>query len=177
MQLKTKNNQREVNEFLRKMEKFRKGNELDLSSGEDLGIAVMNLVGLEEYFFFTAAKTGKKKYYDLLSKVREVRKQLLKKIVRDVEGEIWCISKHLLAASMRLVKVGTKYYKQGKKKEARDFFSKAYGLNSLFWSMNLKGAKASGVKKNSKKRDSKRKDDLTERLDTLVSDLINCCDE
>jgi len=33
---------------------------MDLSSDQDLTIAIMNLVGIEEHFFFTAEKTGKK---------------------------------------------------------------------------------------------------------------------
>ena len=31
-----------------------------------------------------------------------MRKLLLKEIIKDYEGENWCISKHLLAAAMRL---------------------------------------------------------------------------
>lgn len=61
-----------------------------------------------------------------------MRKELLKKIIKEYEGETWCISKHLLAASMRLIEVRTKYFSQGKKKEAEDLFSKAYDLYSLF---------------------------------------------
>ena len=52
-------------EFVKKIESLKKDHKLDLSSGEDLSIAVMNLVSLEEHFFFTGAKTGKDNYYDL----------------------------------------------------------------------------------------------------------------
>lgn len=169
-----------ITEFLKKIEKLKKEHKLDLSSGEDLSIAIMNLVSLEEHFFFTGAKTGKGKYFDFLSKVREVRKELLKKIVKDTEGECWCISKHLLAASMRLIEVGTKYYSQGKKKEARDLFSKAYDLYSLFWGINLKLVNIGKVKKIDEKKlnvHDKKKDKLTKRLNKLVQDLIDCCEE
>jgi hypothetical protein len=37
-----------------------------------------------------------------------MRKELLAKIIKEYEGENWCISKHLLASSMRLMEVGTK---------------------------------------------------------------------
>jgi hypothetical protein len=52
-----------------------------------------------------------------LNQTRQIRKELLAKLVKDVEpgSELWCISKHLLAASMRLIEVGTKYYQEGKK--------------------------------------------------------------
>lgn len=179
MQLKI-NNRQKVTKFLKRIEKFKKEHKLDLSSGEDLSIAIMNLVSLEEHFFFTGAKTGKKNYYDLLSKVREIRKQLLKEIVKDAEGEVWCISKHLLAASMRLIEVGTKYHAQGKKKEARNLFSKAYDLYSLFWGINLKVVDIGKVKKvdeNKINKDDKKRGNLTKRLNKLVQDLIDCCDE
>jgi len=135
---------------------------------------------LEEHFFFTGAKTGKEKYYDLLSKVREIRKELLKKIVKDTEGEVWCISKHLLAASMRLIEVGTKELTKDNKKEAENLFSKAYDLYSLFWGINLKLVDIGQVKKisdNKINKDDKNKDDLTKRLNKLVQDLVDCCEE
>jgi len=172
--------QEKIRQFVEKIEKLKKEHKLDLSSDEDLSIAIMNLVSLEEHFFFTGAKTGKEKYYDLLGKVREIRKELLKKIVKDAEGEVWCISKHLLAASMRLIEVGTKELTKGNKKEAEDLFSKAYDLYSLFWGINLQVIDIGQVKKiddNQINKDDENKDDLTKRLNKLVQDLIDCCEE
>jgi len=172
--------QEKIKQFVKKIGKLKKEHKLDLSSDEDLSIAVMNLVSLEEHFFFTGAKTGKEKYYDLLSKVREIRKELLKKIVKDTEGEVWCISKHLLAASMRLIEVGTKELTKNNKKEAENLFSKAYDLYSLFWGINLQVIDIGQVKKiddNQINKDDENKDDLTKRLNKLVQDLIDCCEE
>ena len=172
--------QEKIKQFVEKIGKLKKEHKLDLSSDEDLSIAVMNLVSLEEHFFFTGAKTGKEKYYDLLGKVREIRKELLKKIVKDAEGEVWCISKHLLAASMRLIEVGTKELTKNNKKEAENLFSKAYDLYSLFWGINLKLVDIGQVKKisdNKINKDDKNKDDLTKRLNKLVQDLVDCCEE
>lgn len=173
-------NSEKINKLLEKVEKLKKEHKLDLSSGEDLSIAVMNLVSLEEHFFFTGAKTGKGKYYDWLSKVREVRKELLKKIVKDTEGEQWCISKHLLAASMRLIEVGTKYHSQGKKKEAKDLFAKAYDLYSLFWGINLKVIEVGEVKKIDGKQlniHDDKEEEVMKKLNNLVQKLIDCCEE
>ncbi len=107
----------------------------------------MNLISIEEHFFFTGVKTGKGEYFDLLNKTREIRKELLKKVVKETEGENYCIQKHLLAASMRLIEVGIKSYSEGKKQEAEDLFSKAYDLWSLFWGINLKLIDIGQVKK------------------------------
>jgi len=175
-----KSKQKKINNWLVKIEKLKKEHKLDLSSGEDLSIAIMNLVSLEEHFFFTGAKTKKDKYYDLLARVREIRKSLLKRIIKDKEGEIWCISKHLLAASMRLIEVGTKYYNKGDKKAAQDMFSKAYDLYSLFWGINLKLVNIGKVKQiddNKLNIHNGSKNDLTKKLNDLVQKLIDCCDE
>lgn len=174
------NKNQDVNKFLEKIEKFKKEHRLDLSSDEDLSIAIMNLVSLEEHFFFTAGKTGKSKYYDLLSQVREIRKELLKKIVKKTEGETWCISKHLLAASMRLVEVGTKHYRQDKKQEAEKLFAKAYDLYSLFWGINLDLVDIGEVKKIDDDKlnvHDTKKGGLLEKLGEVVKKVLDCCKE
>ena len=124
--------------LVEKVHQAAKDNKLDLSKDEDLSIAIMNLVGIEEHLFFTAEKTNKDVYFKILEEVREMRKGLMKKIVKDFEGEVWCISKHLLSASMRLMEVGTKHLHKGEEKEAKEMFDKAFNLYSLFWALNLK---------------------------------------
>jgi len=172
--------QEELNELLERAERIKKDHKLDLSSDEDLSIAIMNLVSLEEHFFFTGSKTGKENYYDLLSKTREMRKELLGKIVKNPEGEIWCISKHLLAASMRLLEVGSKYYASERKEEGEEMFKKAYELYSLFWGINLKLIDLGEVKKIDDDKlnikDTEKKS-LFAKLGDLVKKLVDCCKE
>jgi len=172
---------KKIEELLKKVAESKKG-KLDLSSDEDLSIAIMNLISIEEHFFFTGAKTGKSEYFDLLNQTREIRKELLKKIVKDVEpgSEVWCISKHLLAASMRLMEVGTKYLSEGKRKEAEELFSKAYDLWSLFWGINLKLIDIGQVKKvdeNQLDVHDKKKSGFLGKLGELIKKIIDCCIE
>lgn len=172
--------QEKINQLLEKAEKLKKGRRLDLSSDEDLSIAVMNLVSLEEHFFFTGAKTGKPEYYDLLNTVRQMRKELLGKIIKEYEGEIWCVSKHLLAACMRLIEVGTKKLGKNNKREAEDLFSKAYDLYSLFWGINLKLINIGDVKKIDDKQLNVHDEDkkgLLGKLGEIVKKIIDCCKE
>ena len=129
---------KEVSNFLEKVKNFVKEGGLDLSSDEDLSIGIMNLISIEEHLFFTANKTNKDKYYVLLNEIREIRKTLLKEIIKDYEGEIWCISKHLLAASMRLMEVGTKALTKGEDEKAKGLFEQSYRLYMIFWEINLK---------------------------------------
>jgi hypothetical protein len=169
-----------LNEFIEKVDSMKKQEKMDLSSDQDLSIAIMNLVSIEEHFFFTGAKLGKPEYYDLIAEVREMRKELLKKIIKEYEGEVWCISKHLLAASMRLMEVGTKQLGQGNKEAAYDLFGKAYNLYSLFWGVNMKLVDAKDIKKIDdgamNKHDTEKKGFLG-KLGALVKKAIDCCIE
>ena len=172
---------KKINDFITKVNESKKDNKLDLSSDEDLSIAIMNLVSIEEHFFFTAQKTGKKKeYFDLLREVREMRKDLLKRIIKEYEGEVWCISKHLLASSMRLMEVGTKMLGRGKNKEAEEMFDKAYNLYSLFWGLNLKVIDTNNIAKieNGKlnNTDSDKKG-VFAKVKEIVKKAIDCCIE
>jgi hypothetical protein len=171
--------QQKIDEFIKKVNESKQG-KLDLSSDEDLSIAIMNLISIEEHFFFTGAKTEKSEYFDLLAQAREMRKELLKKIIKEYEGEVWCISKHLLAASMRLMEVGTKYLGQGQKQEAEDLFKKAYDLYSLFWGLNLKLLNVGDIKKVDEEQldvhDNEKKG-FFGKLGDVVKKAINCCIE
>lgn len=172
--------QREIEKLLEKVEKVKKDKTVDLSSDEDLSLAVMNLVSLEEHFFFSGAKTEKPEYYNLLDQIRKLRKDLMKKLIKTTEGETWCLSKHLLAASMRLLEVGTKYYSQGKKKEAEDLFAKAYEIYSLFWGVNLKIVNIAQLKKinaNQLNAHDQEKTSLFKKLGEIVKKIIDCCKE
>ena len=97
-----------VKEFVEQYDAMKKVNPKDLSSDQDLTIAIMNLISIEEHLIFSGAKTGKTHFFDLIEQIREMRKNLMQKIIPSYEGEVWCISKHLLASAMRLMEVGTK---------------------------------------------------------------------
>lgn len=125
-----------VQALVTKYRELQLAGEVDLSSDEDLTVAIMNLLGIEEHLFFTGAKTKKSEYYDLIDEVREVRKVLLKKLIPQYEGEVWCVSKHLLAASYRLMETGTKQLHNGNKQEAYELFEQGYKLYLLFWKIN-----------------------------------------
>ncbi len=126
-----------VKEFVEKIDSSKKVNPKDLSSDQDLTIAIMNLISIEEHLVFSGAKTGKNSFYDLIQNIREMRKNLMQKIIPSYEGEVWCISKHLLASSMRLMEVGTKQQSLNHPEEAYKLFNQAYELYCLFWGLNM----------------------------------------
>ena len=176
MQIKT------YKDLVEKVSKFKIDQNLDLSSGEDLSIGIMNLISIEEHLFYTSQKTKNPKYLVLLNEVRLMRTGLMKEIIKDYEGEVWCISKHLLAASMRLMEVGTKELKNGNKKKAWNLFEKSYNLYTLFWGLNL--SKNSNIKSDSKKLNfidekgrEKGSTSVFSKLATVVQKAIDCCKE
>jgi len=170
--------------LINKVDKVIKEKKLDLSSGEDLSIGIMNLISIEEHLFFSAQKTGKSSYFELLKEIRSMRTDLMKEIVKDYEGEVWCISKHLLAASMRLMEVGTKELKKGNKAKATKMFENSYKLYSLFWGLNTKMINLGEVKRDVKdvymvdeKAKKFEKVSVFSKLNDFVQKALDCCRE
>lgn len=175
-----------VRRFIEKVKKMEKGERLDLSSGEDLSIGIMNLISTEEHLFFSGNKTGDVKYFDLLDEVRKMRVSLLKEIIKEYNGEVWCISKHLLAASMRVMEVGTKALKSGEKEKAYDYFKKSYHLYNLFWGLNLGVVKTSELSKgkaftNKDETPLEYKDEkgnsFLGKMSSMIGKVLDCCKE
>lgn len=144
--LNSESRSKEVKEFVERIDATKKKNPKDLSSDQDLTIALMNLISIEEHLVFSGAKTGKTAFYDMVKDIREMRKNLMMKVIPSYEGEVWCISKHLLATSMRLMEVGTKQQSMGRNEEAYALFNQAYDLYCLFWGLNMGMIDTSGMK-------------------------------
>ena len=157
-----------LDKFLKKIDSLKENAGVDLSTAEDLSMAVMNLISLEEHFFFTGVKTGKDEYFDTILEIREMRKDLLAKLMPKNEGETWCISKHLLSTTMRLIEVGNKLNSEDKKDKAKDMFEKAYQVYSIFWALKLELISGEKIKQTAKN---------SSQLEDLVTKLANCCDE
>jgi len=170
--------------LIKKVEKIEAEKKLDLSSGEDLSVGIMNLIGIEEHLFFSYNKTNNKQYLDLLDEIRRMRINLMKELIKDYEGEVYCISKHLLAASMRLMEVGTKELKKGDKEKAKQMFGNSYKLYSLFWGLNTKIVNLKEVKRDIKdvylvdeKAKKFEKVSIFSKLNYFVQKALDCCRE
>jgi len=167
-------------QIIKKVQELKASGHLDLSTEEDLSLAIMNLISLEEHFYFTGEKTGKSDYFDFLGQVREMRKSLLGRMMDKNEGETWCIAKHLLAATMRLIEVGTKLQQDGKMREAQQSFDYAYQLYTTFWALRLKLIDLTSVKKISPDQlnvhDANSSPQQWTKEDILAK-LVDCCDE
>lgn len=167
---------KDIQKFIDKAKNLEKGHQMDLSSGEDLSVAIMNLIGIEEHMFFTSQKLGDTKYIEVLNTAREMRKELMKKIVKEGQGEVWCTSKHLLSASMRLMEVGTKYITKGDTKEANEYFKKSFDLYNLFWALNL-GMVESDPQKTKFEDKPIAKKDFLGSISSTIGKILDCCRE
>ena len=170
--------------LIKKVEKIEAEKKLDLSSGEDLSVGIMNLIGIEEHLFFSYNKTKNKQYIDLLDEIRRMRIELMKELIKDYEGEVYCISKHLLAASMRLMEVGTKELKKKNKEKAEKMFENSYKLYSLFWGLNIKMVNLKEVKRDinnvylvDEKAEKFEKVSIFSKLNDFIQKALNCCRE
>ncbi len=183
-------NQKDFSQIIQKIQELKSGkNPLDLSSKEDLAIGIMNLISIEEHVFFTYNKTGDKKYLDILNQTREARKNLLKEIVKDSQGEVWCISKHLLAASMRLMEVGTKKLSEGDKNKAQELFDKSYTFWNIFWGLNLGLINVKDIKNKDEdpqeaesvtlqtENKKEKKFNVFSKLGEMIQQVLDCCKE
>lgn len=157
-----------IDEFLVKIESLKEKAGVDLSTTEDLSLAVMNLISLEEHFFFTGVKLNKEEYFETSNEIRNLRKELLKELMPNHEGETWCISKHLLSSTMRLIEVGNKLSSEDKKDEAKIMFERAYKVYSIFWALKLKLIDGQLIKDTAK---------TSSNLEDLVGKLADCCNE
>ncbi len=157
-----------IDEFLIKIESLKENAGVDLSTTEDLSLAVMNLISLEEHFFFTGVKLNKDEYFETSNEIRNLRKELLKELMPNHEGETWCISKHLLSSTMRLIEVGNKLSSENKKDEAKIMFERAYKVYSIFWALKLKLIDGQLIKDTAK---------TSSNLEDLVGKLADCCNE
>ena len=181
-----------VKEFVERVDASKKLNPKDLSSDQDLTIAIMNLISIEEHLMFSGAKTGKNSFFDMIRDIREMRKNLMLKIIPAYEGEVWCISKHLLATSMRLMEVGTKQQSMNNTDEAYKLFNQAYDLYCLFWGLNMNlidtkdvkwiGDNPENIKQISEQVEGKKAVDDEpktgfQKMKAFIKNAVNCCIE
>jgi len=148
------------------------------NTDEDLSIAIMNLITLEEHLYFTGARTDSPEYYKLVDEVRKNRQELLDELLGETEGEVYCAVKHLLAASVRLFEVGEKFQSIDKEEKAEKYFEKAFDIYSLVWGL------VSGrleIPEDEETKDPKEVESenhtITERLKNLSDKILNCCDD
>ena len=161
-----------VKNFIQAIQRVKEKKSLDLDAWEDLSIGLMNLVSLEEHAYFSYIKTHQEHFLTLLETVREMRKKLLRLIVKDDDGsEKWCMSKHFLASSMRLFEVGNRMLHEGKRNEADAFYKDSAELYAMFWKLNAREITPE------KKMTIDLKSGEKKSIFSSIKKLLECCKE
>ena len=104
----------------------------DVAIDHELGFVVMNLIAIEEHLACTIGKTKNDAYLELYNQVRALRSKRMGELVNNREGESWCVAKHLLASSMRLMETGIKYGALGESDKAVSLFVDAMDAFQVF---------------------------------------------
>lgn len=112
-----------ITKSVEKLDAAHKVNPLDLSSDQDLTIALMNLVAIEDGFSAPS---------ELIGFVHDVRQDLMARIVRE-SGVVWDMSWRLLVMSAQLMEQGNKLSGQ----DAYQCFNRSYELYSMFLGINM----------------------------------------
>ncbi len=181
-------------------------NPSDLSRDADLAVGLMNIISLEEHLSFSIAKTGDPKYAQILETIRPIRRNLQKKLIGSPPAEEWCMSKHLLAASMRLFEVGTKELDNNRPEQAGEYMTLGYELYSLFFGLKtgvigldqIKAEKQTKTPNDSDDSKFKKPEEVpstkpggietqkhstapkpvfTQKISAFITEIVNCCKE
>ncbi|MBR2412183.1 MAG: hypothetical protein IKB10_00750 [Alphaproteobacteria bacterium] len=119
-----------MKQMVERADMAKKVNPLDLSSDQDLTVALMNLIVLEDL---------SANYPELYSMVHDMRVELMSRVVHGAD-DVRYASKYLLGDAMRLIDGGNKSGNY-------DSYDRAYELYSLFWGLNMGLIDMRGVKK------------------------------
>ena len=119
-----------MKQMVERADMAKKVNPLDLSSDQDLTVALMNLISLEDL---------SANYPELYSMVHDMRVELMSRVVHGAD-DVRYVSTHLLGDAMRLIDGGNKTGNY-------DYYDRAYELYSLFWGLNMGLINMRGVKK------------------------------
>lgn len=118
-------NKRLLRDTVAKLDTNKKVNPRDLSSDQDLTIALMNMIAVEELCPDT----------NIGNMVADLRAKMMQHVVRN--NRFMLISHELLAKSMQLMTDGINALKNENTKQAYELFDKSYEFYVLFWGVNM----------------------------------------
>ena len=111
----------------------------DVGIISDMLQALMNTASIEHHAIMSYFKSKDKKFLELRDIARNVRRRWLDRIVKEEsaeDSENWCISKHILLASMAYLEIGDRYYSMKKLKEAQEAYEDGRILMGLLLTLN-----------------------------------------
>ena len=123
----------DIKSVIERADAAKKVNPLDLSSDQDLTIAVMNLIAVSD---MCGGELGES--------ISEMRDGLLRRIVAVEKNMVLSIG--LLGATMRLMESGNRAADSGDMAVAYRMYDDAYSAYSMFWGLNMGFVSADDIK-------------------------------
>jgi len=110
--------------------------EEDVGMAEDMANMLKQLICAEDHIATNISLGNPKKWMKVLDIVRKIRTKWLSTITKKGEGTLWCMNKHLLAASEGLIEVGNRFYQTKQYEEAKEAFNDAQDIMILVLQLN-----------------------------------------
>ncbi len=112
----------------------------DLGFVEDAITSLCELLHIEVHSRRSFFQTGNADWLEINNEARKDRTELLEKITKKDDGEIWCFNKHCLTNILSNYELANRKYAENKLEEAKEYFTKASKWLGIFIVKNgLKG--------------------------------------
>lgn len=162
----------------------------DINSLEDRLWAIANTVAIEEHALSSYFRTKDPKWIDVAHGFREMRKRhmeyILGKEATEDPAEIWCMTKHALAAAMRYSEVSARY-REDDPEHMKLCLEDCTKCLKLIFSILGTTTEDEASKLQNKLQENRIEDEdliwesITEPLDgddfKAMEELLNCCED
>jgi hypothetical protein len=118
-----------------------KSDKLDVGFFDDAIFCLSNMVALENHSINSYLQTKKKVFLEIAEMTRKDRSKLLYKLVKENNGEGYCMSKHTLAVGISMKELGNRFLEEKDFEMANELFEKAGLYENLFKLINDKEEK------------------------------------
>jgi len=99
-----------------------KGTLLDVPIEVDWILGIAHLTQCAEHLNFSSVELKDKNLLEIANLIDKIRIKHLKRLVGNLGGQLYCNTKHKLAALIRLMETGDKLRREGKFEEAMEYY-------------------------------------------------------
>ena len=117
----------------------KKVNPLDLSSDQDLTVALINLIAIEDFVPDS----------QIAQMIHQIRVKLMQPIVDKavIDGDVWQVLEKILSSVGALIHIGNQALQRGDKAAAYRAYDDAYEAYAMFWGLVVFGVDVVGADK------------------------------
>jgi len=115
--------------------------------GKDVGLALDFITGIqhaihsEHHLLRTFVNTKDKVFLELAKYIREIRSEIMYKVIPEKKGENYCSTKHLSAFAQSLEELGNRFLEEGDIETSKLCFKYMSDVEASIILINQKGGK------------------------------------